>query len=119
MNILLLDDEEKLLSSVSRMLVLMGHNVETYTSAKQAAEAIATEKYDFALVDYLMPENDGIWFMKHAEVPKKTKVLLMTAYVNRKVISEMFRLGAVGYLIKPFDADEVNMHFHYHTHKSA
>ena len=117
MKILLLDDEENVLKSLSRTLVLMNHEVDIFTNAAEAAAVMESGSYDFALVDYKMPEHSGIWFMKNANVPRKTKVLLMTAYVNREVITEMMRLGAVGYLIKPFNENELKMHLSFHTEK--
>jgi len=117
MKILLLDDEENVLKSLQRTLVLMNHSVDCFSSAKDAVAAIETGEYDFALVDYKMPEFSGIWFMKNAKVPRKTKVLLITAFVNREVITEMMRLGACGYLIKPFNENELKMHLAFHSQK--
>ena len=57
--------------------------------------------------------------MNNIKATPSTRVLLMTAYVNRDVINEMMRLGASGYLIKPFDADEIKMHLSFHTHKEG
>ena len=114
MKILLLDDEEAVLTSLSRMLMMLDHETDTFTKAADAVKAIEVGEYSVALVDYKMPENNGIWFMQNANIPKSTRVLLMTAYVNRDVIVEMFRLGACGYLIKPFDENELKMHLSFH-----
>jgi AmiR/NasT family two-component response regulator len=51
--------------------------------------------------------------MEQVKLPKKTKVLLITAYVNRDVITRMFQLGASGYLIKPFDEDDLLHHIEF------
>jgi DNA-binding response OmpR family regulator len=115
MKILLLDDEEALLKALRLVLTDLGHAVDIFTDAEEAARTIEEGKYDFALVDYMMPVRNGIWFMKNARIPRKTKVLLMTAFVNRDVINEMFKLGARGYLIKPIDQDELNHHLNFHT----
>ena len=42
------------------------------------------------------------------------KALLVTGHVNRAVIKEMFRAGAAGYIIKPFDEDELMRHIAFH-----
>ena len=118
MKIMLLDDEEPLLKSLSRMITLLGHEVQCFQSPSAAAEAIEEEEYDFAFVDYLMPERDGIWFMSNARIPRKTKVMLMTAFVSRSVISRMFELGVCGYMIKPFDEDELRRHIEFHSSQS-
>jgi len=110
MKILVLDDNETLLAALKEMLGEQGHEVHCSANAKSAVKMVEEGAYDVALVDYKMPGNDGIWFMKNVNLPKKTKVLLITAYVNRDVINKMFALGASGYLIKPFDDKELLRH---------
>ena len=115
MKILLLDDEEPLIKALSLVLMDLGHAVSGFTDAEDAARSIEAGQYDFAIVDYMMPVRNGIWFMKNAKIPRKTKVLLMTAFVNRGVINEMFKLGVRGYLIKPIDVEELNHHLAFHA----
>ena len=115
LKILLLDDEENCLNSVQRILARLGHEVDCTTDPKAALQMIEGGAYDFALVDYMMPVHDGVWFMKNAHIPKTTKVLLMTAFVDRSIISQMFNLGARGYLIKPLEKDELIMHLEFHS----
>lgn len=115
MKILLVDDEEHILSSLKRALEKLTYTVDCANNAKQGVQMIKQGDYDFALIDYMMPENDGIWFMRNADIPQKTKVLLLTAFVDRKVIDEMFKLGAKGYLIKPVEAEEISLHLDFHS----
>jgi len=107
MKILILDDDVHLLEALKRVLEMNGHEIDCSTNAREAVGILEEAAYDFILVDYKMPENDGIWFMEHAKIPRGTRVLLITAYVNRDVINRMFALGASGYLIKPFDEEEL------------
>jgi DNA-binding response OmpR family regulator len=107
MKLLILDDDTNLLEALKRVLQLHKMEVDTSSRASEAVEMVEKGAYDFVLVDYKMPENDGIWFMENAKIPRETRVLLITAYVNRDVINRMFALGASGYLIKPFDEDEL------------
>jgi len=107
MKILVLDDDDGLLEAIGKFLRLHKHEVDTANNSKVALKMVEAKPYDFILVDYKMPGNDGIWFMKNTKLPRKTKVLLITAYVDRKVIKRMFELGACGYLIKPFDDEEL------------
>jgi len=118
MKILILDDNEALRIAVGGILRALSHAVETTDDAKVAVGMVEAGEYDFVLVDYKMPVTDGIWFMKNAKIPKRTKVLLMTAYVDRDVIAQMFELGAVGYLIKPFDTEELVRHLEFHSTRS-
>ena len=119
MKILILDDDAELLSALERILVDHGHDVDCCDDAVKAVSMVAENAYKLLLVDYKMPEHDGIWFMKNVDLPQNTKVLLITAYVNREVINRMFELGASGYLIKPFDEDELMRHIDYYTPKKA
>lgn len=114
MRVLAIDDDASVLRAIERILVAADHEVRTIACAKEAAEHVTDEHYDLILVDYKMPERDGIWFLRNASVPNGTKVLLVTAYANRDIINEMFRLGISGYVIKPFDGPELLRHVDYH-----
>ncbi len=114
MKILLIDDDVNLLEALKEMLAERQHEIECSTSAKEAVEMVKNSDYDCILVDYRMPCDDGIWFMENADINQGTKVLLMTAYLNRKVINRMFALGAAGYIIKPFDEEELMTHLDFH-----
>ena len=115
MKILILDDNRNLLESLRMVLIEHDHEVDCSDNAGQAVGMVDKEQYDCVLVDYKMPEKDGIWFMKNANLARKTKVLLITAYVNRSVINRMFELGASGYLIKPFNEEELLRHLEFHS----
>ena len=112
--ILVVDDDEALLGAVKRLLVELGHDVICASSARQGVELVASTMFDFIFVDYRMPEHDGAWFLRNAKVPRKTKVLLSTAFAHKSVLTEMFKLGACGYLIKPYDERDIikNIEFH-------
>ena len=114
MKILALDDDKFLLSILEDMLNRNDNQVVCIDNAKQAIAMVQNDHYDFVLVDYKMPGNDGIWFMENANLPRHTKVILMTAYADRNLINKMFTLGISGYIIKPFDEEELirNMTFH-------
>ncbi|MFC1498707.1 response regulator [Verrucomicrobiota bacterium] len=115
MKILILDDDKNLLESLKRILDRHNHEVDCSDNAKQAVNMVNTGNYDFVLVDYKMPHNDGIWFMENADMPKQTKTLLITAYADRAMINRMFELGASGYLIKPFDEKEILRHMNFYS----
>jgi CheY-like chemotaxis protein len=115
MKILALDDDQLFLDSLKRMLNVLGHEVDCAEAAPDAIDMLSSTTYDFILVDYKMPEKDGIWFMKNATIPKSTKALLMTAYLNREVINQMMSLGACGYVVKPFEKDELKEHLEFHS----
>jgi two-component system, OmpR family, response regulator len=117
MKILILDDDTYVLAALKELLRMQGHEVDCISSASLAVQMAAGGQYDFILVDYKMPENDGIWFMKNARISRQTKVLLITAFVNMDIIKEMFALGASGYMIKPFDEEELRRNIEFYSTK--
>ena len=118
MKILVLDDDVCLLESLKASLEQYSHEVHCSSSAKAAVIMADQHVFDVILVDYKMADNDGVWFMKNAKLPKMTKVLLITAYANKEIISKMFAVGASGYLIKPFGESDLIRHINFLTEKS-
>ena len=117
MRVLALDDDKSVLDSLRRMLEDEGCDVTCFEDAQTAAADTVATEYDLILVDYKMPEKNGAWFMKNARIPAETKVLLMTAYAQKDIIDDMFKNGVSGYLIKPFDRDELMRHIRFHSDK--
>lgn len=115
MRILVVDDDRRLLAEVEGILKRNGHSADCAGSADDAAALVATNRYDFALVDYRMPGHDGAWFLKNAALPPQTKVLLVTSYVDKDVVREMFSAGIAGYISKPFDENELLTHLRFHS----
>jgi CheY-like chemotaxis protein len=108
-SVLILDDDPGIRQSLTHTLESHAYNVTCACSADEATQHIEKQHFDLVLLDFAMPEHDGKWFMKNAGLTKKTKVLLITGYVNRELINSMFSLGVSGYLIKPID-EEMLMH---------
>jgi EAL domain-containing protein (putative c-di-GMP-specific phosphodiesterase class I) len=108
--VLLADDELGLRVALTELLS-HEERVELVGTAADAEEAIRiaeTNLPDVALVDVRMPEGGG----PHAargitRVSPGTRVIALSAYEDRKNVLEMLRAGAVGYLVKGTDADEL------------
>lgn len=115
MKILVLDDHAAFRDEVVKMLIRNGHEAHGVSMAASAVTLIEDGDYDFVLVDYNMPIHDGLWFMKNLKQPCRTKALLVTAHVNPQVISAMLKSGASGYLIKPFDEEDLLRHLEFHS----
>ena len=113
MRILVVDDDETLGETMREILSFQNLDVDWAVSAPDGLAKINVEHYDVVLVDYVMPDHDGLWFMSNAKLPRSTKALLMTGHLDRKVINEMFNLGACGYIIKPFDEEELLHNLNY------
>lgn len=84
--ILLVDDEERLLNSMSQRLMLMGFEVIKASSGTQAIEIASTAKMDMAIVDLKMPDMDGLMtIIKLKEIIPDLKTVLLTGYGSQKI----------------------------------
>lgn len=116
MKILAIDDEPAILASLRMILTEVPDcELDCVTSVREALEITRENEYDFIFVDLKMPDRDGIYFIKNASLPRRTKVLLLTAYLNRAELNDLFRSGISGYLTKPFSRDDVLRHLAFHS----
>jgi two-component system, NtrC family, response regulator len=109
--ILLVDDEEKILKALSRALRDAGHEVVDTTSARQAQRLLNARTFDLLIVDNLMPEMSGLDLIRElvAGTPEGEgpQILMMTAHATVESAIEAMKLGALDYLQKPFEIDEL------------
>lgn len=102
-SILVVDDEDLTLRTISRALRQEGFEVLTAGSGEDALQVFAVEKPDLTLLDIVLPEIDGVEVLRRIKQSNPGAiVLMMSAYhlVDRAV--EAMKLGAYDYLIKPF-----------------
>jgi len=119
MRVLILDDHAGFRDEVQGMLARNGHEADSVARAADAIPLVESGRYDFVLVDFSMPEHDGVWFMRNVKRPRHTKAILITAHVNNYLISQMFRMGALGYIIKPFGEEDLVRHLQFYSHGNA
>ena len=108
--IIIVDDEEMVLTSLSSFLSLeTEYNVITYTSAKEALNFVKNNEVDLVVSDYLMPEMDGIRFLAQVkkikpEVPR----IILTGYADKEnAIKAINEVGLFQYIEKPWDNDDL------------
>jgi CheY-like chemotaxis protein len=106
--ILCVDDEDVILDSFRKILVLDGYSVDTVNSGPEAFSLIKTNHYDFLFTDLKMPEMSG------TEVAKTVKylrpdidVIIITGYATVETAVECMKYGAMDYVQKPFTEDEL------------
>jgi len=109
-NILIIDDERSLLELLSVVFKKEGYGVKTSLSASKAYEILDKEDIDFVISDIKMPETNGMDVLKfvktsHPEVP----VVMITAYGSINQAVEALKSGALDYVVKPFDVDELKI----------
>jgi two-component system, NtrC family, response regulator AtoC len=107
--ILLIDDDEGLIHFLRRFFQRKGYDVTSCLNGKTAIDEISEKKFDLILLDYKMPEVNGLETLKKIKSSQvKTPIILMTAYGNTDLAIEAMKCGAYDYLIKPFERDELS-----------
>src|SRR5437660_12804907 len=102
-SVLVVDDEDLTLRTVSRGLRQEGFEVFTASSGEDALKVFAEEQPDLTLLDIVLPGIDGVEVLRRMKQANNAAIILMmSAYhmVDRAV--EAMKLGAYDYLVKPF-----------------
>jgi CheY-like chemotaxis protein len=108
MKILLAEDDPSI--QVIAKLTLKkvgGHEVVAVQNGQEAYEKALDQKFDLVILDHMMPIMDGLETcqkFKENPVTRQMPIIFMTAKNQKKDIDEGFRVGAIGYIVKPFDA---------------
>lgn len=106
--LLLVDDDEPLRERLARALRARGYLVRTAGDYHQALSAARTESPELAVVDLRMPGPSGLELVRDlVALDPATKVIVLTGYGSIATAVEAVRLGAVNYLPKPADADDI------------
>src|SRR3954467_14369658 len=110
-SILLVDDEAKILNALASALRKEGHEVVATGSAREAQRLLAQRLFDVVVVDNLMPELTGTDLIRElvstTAVGDRPQILMMTAHATVESAIEAMKLGALDYLQKPFEVDEL------------
>ncbi len=108
---ILIADDHKVVRQGLRLFLRVDPEIEIIGEAKNGAEAVALARQlapDVVLMDVLMPVMDGIAATStiRQELPE-TEVLGLTSVLEDSAIVELMRAGAIGYLLKDLDGDEL------------
>lgn len=103
MNILIAEDEKPMLDILSTYFVREGFEVFKANNGKEALEIFESNNIDLAILDWMMPEVDGIEVCKYIKENSDTKVLILTAKSQSDDEIEALQIGADEYVKKPFD----------------
>ena len=104
--VLVLDDEAVIRSALQRLLSRHGHEVEVAGSVSDAESSYDLASFDLVIADLRLPGAPGTEIIDKCN---GTPVLIMTSYASVKSAVESMRKGAVDYIAKPFDHDEMIM----------
>ena len=114
MRILIADDDELSRLALRTMLTRRGHEVTAVCDGAAAWQALrADDAPPLAVLDWLMPEMDGVEVCRRVRASSALKgmyLVLVTSQGSKENIIEGLRAGANDYITKPFDADELQAH---------
>ena len=108
--ILVIDDEELVLSTVQQLLEELGYHVLMAGSGQQGVELFRKERgnIDLVLLDMIMPGMDGVECYRLLKgIDSDVKVVICSGFAKTSRVKEVERLGAIGFLQKPYTASEV------------
>jgi CheY-like chemotaxis protein/nucleotide-binding universal stress UspA family protein len=104
--ILVVDDELIVRDSIKEWLEDEGFAVDMAASGPEALDKLASKPYHLMLTDIKMPGMDGVELLKKAVKPfPDLTVVMMTAYATVETAIEAMKIGALDYLLKPFDPE--------------
>lgn len=106
--LLIVDDDEGMRENLAELFESLGYAVRTAANTPDALEALEAADVDLLLTDYKMPGPTGVDLIEAARKRRpELRAVLMTAFGDSFTELESARRGAIGYLSKPFEADEV------------
>jgi DNA-binding NtrC family response regulator len=106
--ILLVDDEVDFVETLSERLSLRGYNVKAVSSPLEAMPLLHSFSPNLVLLDIKMPEMNGIEFLKLIKkINPSIDVIMLTAFGNMNFVEESMESGAIEYIIKPIDINEL------------
>ena len=101
--ILLVDDDEWIRDSLTLYFDTEGCQMIAVETAEEGMELLKQQDYDIILLDYKLPGIDGLTFSREIQeiCPDAIKILI-TAYKNKKIVSEAVNVGIQDLIDKPF-----------------
>ncbi len=108
--ILIIDDEEDMLESCSRLLRRNNYQCITTDNPAQALEMVSSEKPDLVLTDLKMPGKDGLEILREVKkLDQSILVIVFTGFATISAAVEIMKEGAFDFVTKPFSSDQLIM----------
>lgn len=108
MKILIIEDERKLARFIRQGLEQHGHVADVVFSGTEGLNRLAVNQYDLLLLDLMIPGQTGFEVLKNLrEFHLMVPVIILSALTDPQKVVQGLDLGAIDYLRKPFDFDEL------------
>ncbi len=106
--ILIVEDETVMRESLREWLTDIGYDVKTAEEGEEALRTLAEQDFGMAILDLRLPGKDGLQVLREAKAQRpQLKGLIITAYPSVQTAVEALKEGAVDYLPKPLDLNEL------------
>jgi DNA-binding response OmpR family regulator len=106
--ILIVEDEAVMRESLQDWLTESGYQVETAEEGEEALKTIAEQDFGIVILDLRLPGKDGVEVLRKAKVQKpELNGIIITAYPSIESAVEAMKIGAIDYLPKPFDLNDL------------
>jgi DNA-binding response OmpR family regulator len=106
--ILIVDDEKNIRLTLSQTLETLGAEIDTAANGEEALTKLRQKGFGLILLDIRMPGMDGMEVLRQVrEIRPDIRVIMITAYGTVESAVEAMKLGAVDFLQKPFDPEEI------------
>lgn len=109
MSVLVVDDNATARDIMRTTLEGMGFLVDTVRSGEEAVNRCAQQDYAVALIDWKMPDLDGLDTARQIQQQTKTppRILMVSAHINQEFLAQVEQLGLAGYISKPISASRL------------
>ncbi|MCF6170676.1 MAG: sigma-54 dependent transcriptional regulator [Bacteroidales bacterium] len=109
-NILVLDDEQRILDEIYEFLTNRNYNVFCALRPSEAFSLLEKQEIDILILDIKLPEMDGIRVLEKvkAAYPNEIEVIMISGHGDMNTVIEAMRMGAADYFPKPFRLIDIN-----------
>ena len=107
-SLLIVDDDDPFRERLSRAMEKKGFDVLQAESVKKGVDAVKLKKPGFAVVDLRLNDGNGLEVVKEIQTSNaSSRIIMLTGYGNIPTAVAAIKEGAIDYLAKPADADDV------------
>ena len=106
--LLIVDDDDPLRGRLSRAMEKKGFSVKEAKTVKEGLDIVKKTPPNFAVVDLRLEDGNGLDVIKElSNVKKDCRIVMLTGYGNLPTAVAAVKAGAIDYIAKPVDADDV------------
>ena len=107
-SLLILDDDDPLRGRLSRAMEKKGFLVKDAKTVAEALQIVKNSTPAFALIDLRLEDGNGLDVVKElSKIKKDCRIVMLTGYGNLPTAVAAVKAGAIDYMAKPVDADDV------------